>query len=126
MGMNEKKPMGGLMFPKGGKCRKRKKHAGSILQPKEEKWCCLCAMLYGDYGEKRVQEHHVCFGTANRAASEEPGLKANLCAAHHTQGPEAVHRNREMAVELCKKAQEIFEREHSREEWMERIGRNYL
>lgn len=118
--------MGGLMLPKGGKRKKRKKHAKSILQPKEEKWCYLCAMLYGDYSEKRVQEHHVCFGTAKRAVSEELGLKVNLCVAHHTQGPEAVHRNHEMAEELCKKAQEIFEQAHSHEEWMGKVGRNYL
>lgn len=118
--------MGGLMFPKEGKRKKRKKHAESILQPKEEKWCYLCAMLYGDYSEKRVHEHHICFGK-NRAVSEELGLKVNLCVdRHHEHGPEAVHRNHEMAEKLCKKAQEIFEQTHSHEEWMGKVGHNYL
>lgn len=105
---------------------KRKKHAKSILQPKEDKRCYLCMRLYGDYREQYVEEHHIIFGTAGRAISEELGLKVNLCVPHHTAGKEAVHNNHKMARELQREAQQIFERTHSHEEWMDRIGRNYL
>lgn len=107
--------------------KKRKKHGVSILQAKEDKCCYLCMLLDGDHREKRVQEHHVVFGTANRAVSEELGLKVNLCVdRHHEFGKEAVHNNHENARILQREAQKIFERTHSHEEWMERIGRNYL
>lgn len=116
-----------LMYPKTGKKKKRKKHAQSILQAKGDKRCYLCMKLYGDYSIKRVQEHHIVFGHANRAISEELGLKANLCVdRHHESGEEAVHNNHEMARILQRDAQEIFEQTHSHKEWMDRIGRNYL
>ena len=72
--------MSGLMFPKIKTKKKRKSHAKSILQDKEDKRCYLCMLLYGDNSIKRVQEHHICFGTANHAKAEEMGLKVNLCA----------------------------------------------
>ena len=44
---------------------------------------------------------------------------------HHEHGPDAVHVNHEMARILQADAQETYEQTHTREEWMERIGRNY-
>lgn len=116
----------GFLLPKTGIKKKRKKHGKSILQPKEAKYCYLCALLYGDYRTKRVQEHHVVFGSANRAVSEELGLKVNLCGSHHGNGKQAVHNNRAMARLLQQEAQKKFEETHTREEWMRRIGRDYL
>lgn len=48
-----------------------------------------------------------------------------LCDQHHEHGPDAVHVNHEMARILQADAQETYEQTHTREEWMERIGRNY-
>jgi len=119
--------MSGLMFPKQKTKKKRKKHAKSILQDKNDKRCYLCALLYGDHSIKRVQEHHICFGSANRSVSEATGLKANLCIdRHHEHGPEAVHKNKHMARILKESAQRAYEENHTREEWMRHIGKNYL
>lgn len=115
-----------LMFPKAPAKKKRKKHAKSILQPAGEKRCFLCMELYGDYQEKEVEEHHIIPGTANRAKSEELGLKCNLCLEHHRNSPEAVHTNAANALILKQKAQEAYEQTHSRREWMKEIGKNYL
>lgn len=117
----------GFLFPKSGIRKKRKKHGKSILQPKEDKRCYLCMLLYGDYREKTVQEHHIIFGRGNRAISEELGLKVNLCTErHHEHGREAVHNNHEMARILQEEAQKKFEEIYTHEEWMQRIGRNYI
>ena len=88
-------------------------------------YCYLCARFYGDYGRKPVQKHHIVFGRGNRQISEELGLTVYLCDQHHEHGPDAVHVNHEMARILQADAQEVYEQTHTREEWMERIGRNY-
>ena len=119
--------MSGLMFPKIKTKKKRKSHAKSILQDKEDKRCYLCMLLYGDNSIKRVQEHHICFGTANHAKAEEMGLKVNLCAEkHHEAGPEAVHNTADVRRLLESEAQREYEKTHTRQEWMNHIGRNYL
>lgn len=116
-----------MMFPKQTKKKKKKKHAKSILQPKEDKRCYLCMLLHGDYRIKAVQEHHICPGTANRTKSEEMGLKVNLCIEkHHEFGPEAVHRNQEYARLLQRIAQTEYEKSHTHAEWMSQIGRNFI
>lgn len=113
----------GFLLPKSGRKKKRKKHGRSIMQA--GKYCYLCAKLYEDYGRKPVQKHHVVFGWGNRQISEELGLTVYLCDQHHEHGPDAVHVNHEMARILQADAQETYEQTHTREEWMERIGRNY-
>lgn len=53
--------MPGLMYPKSTvKRKKRKKHAKSILQEKEDKRCYLC-MREGDDRIQQVEEHHIYF-----------------------------------------------------------------
>ncbi|MGN0481296.1 MAG: hypothetical protein ACI4EV_06975 [Lachnospiraceae bacterium] len=98
----------------------------SIMHNKKDKTCYLCLMLHGDISPKQTQEHHCIFGTAGRAVSERLGLKVYLCLAHHTAGPEAVHNNAHNALILKMRAQEAYERTHSRDEWMAAVGRNYL
>lgn len=113
-----------MLFPKQSKPKKRRKHSKSILQPKEDKRCYLC-MLSGFYGVQQVEEHHI-FDGPNRRTSEELGLKCNLCLRHHRIGPEAVHNNAENMHMLQQEAQRAFEETHTREEFISRIGRNYL
>lgn len=98
----------------------------SILQEKDGT-CYLCRKLLGSsvtYGY--TEEHHVFEGTANRKMSEKYGLKVYLCLWHHREGPEAVHQNRENAMLLKRDAQEAFEKTHTREEFMELFGKNWL
>lgn len=90
----------------------------SILQDEKECWYC---------GSKHwLHKHHVCFGK-NRQASEKHGFTVWLCEAHHT-GPCGVHSaggsflDKRLKIECQRK----FEETHSRQEWMEIIGRNYL
>lgn len=97
----------------------------SIMQPKDGK-CYLCMMLYDDYSEKTVQEHHVIFGTANRRLSEKYGLKVYLCLYHHTEGKYAVHNNAQMANRLKQMAQRAFQKQFPEKDWMEIFGKNYL
>lgn len=49
-----------------------------------------------------------------------------LCLEHHIWGPGAVHNNQENMRILQQDGQRAYERTHTREEFMELIGRNYL
>ena len=114
-----------LLFPKEYK-RKTKKHKKSILQPKADRRCYLCMLLDQDYSVKRyLEENHVLYGN-DHAFAEAEGLKVNLCLRHHRNSPVAVHDNMELAELLMPIAQEIWERKHTREEWMLHVKKNYL
>jgi hypothetical protein len=107
------------------KARKRKKHKPSILHQKDGT-CYLCVKLDRDYRyHDVVQEHHIYNGP-NRRISEAEGLKVYLCLRHHTDGPEAVHNNHKNMRFLQREGQQTYEKTHSRQEFMELIGRNYL
>lgn len=67
-----------------------------------------------------------CSGTANRAKSEQYGLKVWLCVAHHTGGNMAVHQCRERDVYLKKIAQAKFEETHDRSEFIKEFGKSYI
>lgn len=110
-----------MMFPKPTK-KKRKKHKKSIMQPKGDRRCYLCMLLDGDFTYKPyLEEHHVLFGNTH-AFAEAEGLKVNLCLEHHRNGPAAVHNNAKNARILMANAQEVYERTHTREEWMRYWG----
>lgn len=89
----------------------------SILQKDES--CYLCGRRYG------LETHHVLGGTANRKISDKYGLTVLLCHQCHT-GKEGAQYNRDLNFRLKREAQEAFEREHSREEWMGLFRKNYL
>lgn len=114
-----------MAFPKPGKKKKRKTHKKSILQTNKG-ICYLCARINGDCGKKYTEEHHIIFGSGRREISEREGLKADLCIYHHRIGQQAVHNNAKMSDLLCRIVQEEYEKEHTREEWMEKCGKNYL
>ena len=101
----------------------KKRHKGSILQ--QDRYCYLCDLLDQKYMARGLQEHHI-FGGPNRTVSEAEGLKCWLCLKHHTQGPEAVHNNIQNARILQQKAQQAYEKTHTREEFVRLIGRNYM
>lgn len=114
-----------MAFPKPGKKKKQKKHKNSILRT-ERGTCYLCARLHNDYRHKYTEEHHVLFGSGMREKSEAEGLKVNLCLKHHREGPEAVHNNQAIRIELCRIAQEEYEKTHTHSEWMGTFKKNYL
>ena len=85
------------------------------------KYCHLCGKWYS------LQKHH-CLGGPDRQKADDDGLWVWLCADCHIAGKHAVHgpygtQYRQM---LRREAQAAYERTHTREEWMERYGRNYL
>ena len=104
--------------------------AKSIMQKNKE--CYLCRKqaarsgYYGPLSTAGLEQHHIMHGTANRKISEKYALKVWLCIRHHREGPEAVHVNRNIDLELIKDGQRKFEELHSRDEWMSAFMKNYL
>lgn len=96
------------------------------MQDEDDNRCFLCMKLNDDYEIRYTEEHHCLFGTANRAISDRLGLRVRLCLGHHRVGDEAVHNNAQNALILKQAAQQKYEEEHSREEWMAEVGRSYL
>lgn len=120
--------MSELMFPKTKSKKKRKRHGESILHQKDGT-CYLCLERNGDWSQKYPLHKHHIFGGANRNLSEEDGLYVWLCIDHHETGKSAVHNSvNSAAVQewLHKAGQEAYERDHSRQQFMERYGKNYL
>ena len=107
------------------KTRCRKKHTPSILQKKDGR-CYLCMRMHDDDRIHGVLHEHHVFGGPNRQISEAQGFKVYLCLEHHETGPEAVHRNHETMLLVQQDTQRAYERTHTREDFMELIGRNYL
>lgn len=113
------------MFQKKKKTKKKREHKPSILQVKDGS-CYLC-MMEGNYRKYAiVHKHHIFSGTANRTISEAEGFICYLCPDHHEFSSAAVHRNAENMIRLRRIAQREYEKTHTREEFMDLIGRNYL
>lgn len=98
--------------------------AKSILQ--NEKRCFLCNR---NGAEDRLEEHHIFFGIANRAKSEEYGLKVYLCGIRcHRLGKESVHKN----ASVCRRLQAYTQvkamqkYKWTEDDFREIFGRNYL
>lgn len=90
----------------------------SIIQTEKE--CYVCKTTFN------LQDHHICYGTANRKQSEKYGLKVWLCQEHHT-GSTGVHFNKPLDLHLKKLAQEHFEAEFGTREYFRSVfGRSYL
>lgn len=49
-----------------------------------------------------------------------------LCHEHHNTSNNSVHFNREMDLKLKRLYQEEYEKNHTREEFIKIIGKNYL
>lgn len=119
--------MPGLMFPKTGTTKKkRRSHPDSILQRKEEGYCYLCAMLRDDWRACSREEHHIFFSAHQRQLSEEYGLKVYLCSRHHREGKEAVHQNQKIRRMLEARGQQAFEAKYGHKKFIEVFGRNYI
>lgn len=61
-----------------------------------------------------------------RNLSEEHGMKAYLCLECHREGPEAVHRCRETDLYLKRTAQEEFEKQNTRQQFIKIFGKKLL
>lgn len=97
----------------------------SIIQ-KKDGTCFLCKILNGDDSLKVTEEHHIIYCAKQRKLSEKYGLKCYLCPDHHRNGPDAVHRNKDVSEILYKTAQIAFERMWGKELFFEIFKRNWL
>lgn len=89
----------------------------SIMQGESDR-CYMC-------GRPGTEWHHV-FGAANRRFFEEDGLKVRLCRYCNDMthfDPDESYRRQEF---LHEEGQRAYEQSHTREEFMQRYGRNYL
>lgn len=84
---------------------------------KDLEHCFVCGRPY-------PQIHHMMNGT-NKKKAEKYGLILPLCLNHHT-GAEGVHSKPEKMLACRQMAQRKFEEEHSRDEWIEEMGKSYL
>ena len=68
------------------------------------------------------------YGHGRRALSEKYGLKVYLCFKHHTYagGPEAIHRDAEIALIVKKAAQLAFMYRFPELNFREIFGKSYL
>lgn len=114
-----------MKFPKSLKPKNRKIHKHSVLQIKDGT-CYLCTKLNQDHRWHQILHEHHVFGGQNRSISEAEGMKVYLCLRHHIDGPEAVHNNKRNMRIIQEDAQKVYELTHTREQFMERFGRNYL
>ena len=87
-------------------------------KPTVDDTCIVCGRPY-------AQLHEIFFGSGRRKLSIKHGLQVRLCQEHHT-GDSGPHQNRAFDLHLKRQAQEMFEKVHSRAEFMEIFGRNYL
>ena len=91
---------------------------------RNDRECYLC----GANGTMDYLHWHHVFGGPNRHYSEKYGLKVRLCGQKcHENGPNAVHRNKEVNLALKAAGQQAVEQTHGdREEFVRIFGRNYL
>lgn len=89
----------------------------SIIQGDRSCWFCGCV--------NDLERHHVFAGIANRKISERYGLWVYLCHGCHT-GKDGAQYDKAKNLLLKQEAQRAFEREHTRDEWMNIIRKNYL
>lgn len=82
--------------------------------------CFLCART-GDTARKLCHKHHVYEGK-NRQASERHGFYIYVCPEHHR----SIHDHPKEYLWIKKITQKEYERDHTREEFLRIIGRNYL
>lgn len=83
------------------------------------KRCKICGSTY------QLERHHL-LGGMNRKKSEQYGLVMMVCHDCHTAGERAIHRNPEMMLKYKKVGQRMFERDHTREEFIQEFGQDYL
>lgn len=92
----------------------------SILQ--SEKKCYITGRTYN------LHKHHIYCGNPLRRISEENGFWVYLIGELHNQSNNGVHciNGHELDLSLKRDCQRKYEETHSREEFVNLIGRNYL
>ena len=73
-----------------------------------------------------LHRHHIYAGVANRPLSEKYGCWIWLCPAHHNMSNNGIHFNKTLDLQVKQVCQSEFEKTHTRKEFMNIFGRNYL
>ena len=75
-----------------------------------------------------LHRHHIFFGTANRAISEQEGCWCYLCPRHHNTSSYGVHYNRHLDLMLRQRAEKAWLEKTGKtvEDFIDKFGRNYL
>lgn len=68
----------------------------------------------------------VFYGNSNRKQSEKYGCWVWLCGKHHNLSDFGIHFDKELDLKVKKLAQSKFEENHSRQEFMQIFGKNWL
>lgn len=89
----------------------------SIMQQERECWVT---------GATDGLHYHHIFGGALRPISDENGFTVWLRGDFHNLSKHGVHFDRQLDIALKAACQAEYETKHSREDWMNLIGRNYL
>ena len=92
--------------------------AKSIIQTEKE--------CYITGSTDNLHLHHIYFGYGLRKISDKHGFTVWLRADWHNMSDYGVHFNRELDLQLKQECQRKFEETHTRAEFMELIGQNYL
>lgn len=95
--------------------------AKSILQG-DKKECYITGQT------NNLHKHHIYFGNPQRKISEKHGFWVYLAGYLHNQSNIGVHGKdgHELDLMLKRHCQMEYEKTHSREEFMQLIGKNYL
>lgn len=78
--------------------------------------CALCRTT------RNLERHHLVFGRGLRPLSEKYGLVKDLCMACHYK----VHHEKRYMDWSRQTGQKMFEKDHSRDEFIQTFGKNYL
>lgn len=73
-----------------------------------------------------IEKHHVFYGRGKRKVSEANGFTVYLCHMCHNEPPNGIHFNIEFDNKLKRVCQRMYERNHTRQEFVNLINRNYL
>ena len=82
----------------------------------EKKECEIC----GRY--EYLDEHHLIEGHGLRKLSDKYGLVINICRICHKN----IHSKKELQEWSKRTGQKLFERKHTREEFIKIFGKDYL
>ena len=91
-----------------------------------KRWSILNNLNECYFCHKPAQCIHEVFFGKNRQTSINNGFCVGLCNEHHNMSGNSVHGNHDLDIVLKQKYQKEYEKEHSREEFIKLIGRNYL
>lgn len=92
----------------------------------KDKECYLCRRFFGICNDAGLHKHHIYEGNANRRISERMGAWIWLCGRHHNLSGFGIHFNKDIDLEVKRTAQRMYERDHTRDDFVELIGKNYL